>query len=94
MLNQAKFSCYFAGQDRLWRITNCWMQYYDVHTWSNVACVKRSSTNLATKMEDTFRRTLQDDKVWTVQGHHAGNNEGFFDTIMRTDQEVMTSKYI
>eukprot|EP00536_Pseudo-nitzschia_multiseries_P019177 jgi/Psemu1/70718/estExt_Genemark1.C_40350001 len=53
------FTCYWAGQKRLWRITHgCWMRYYDIHTWANVACVNRRLVpKLAAKMEDVFRIT-------------------------------------
>jgi len=62
---QANMVCYWAGQDRLWRITECWMSYYDVHSWSNVACANRGLVpELAAKMEETFLRTLQDDTQW------------------------------
>jgi hypothetical protein len=37
MLDKKDFTCYFAGQQCLWRITEGWMLYYDVHAWSNVA---------------------------------------------------------
>eukprot|EP00553_Chaetoceros_curvisetus_P002540 CAMPEP_0204618092 /NCGR_PEP_ID=MMETSP0717-20131115/4852_1 /ASSEMBLY_ACC=CAM_ASM_000666 /TAXON_ID=230516 /ORGANISM="Chaetoceros curvisetus" /LENGTH=78 /DNA_ID=CAMNT_0051631753 /DNA_START=1 /DNA_END=237 /DNA_ORIENTATION=- len=41
------------------------MSYFDIHTWSNVACVNRSVEALASKMEDIFQRTLKEnDKVW------------------------------
>ncbi len=66
MLDEHNLTCYWAGKDQLWRITDCWMLYFDIHTWSNVACVSRSDSvqSLASKMEDTFQRTLKDDKVW------------------------------
>lgn len=58
-------TCYWAGVDRLWRITNCWMSYFDVHAWSNVACVNRRLVpSLATKMEEIFQRTLDDKQQW------------------------------
>jgi len=66
-LNQHEFTCYWAGIDRLWRITNCWMVYYDIGTWSNIACVSRSLVPLlAKKMESIFQKTLlETDEVWT-----------------------------
>jgi len=55
------FTCYWAGQKRLWRITGCWMRYYDIHTWANVACVNRRLVpKLAANMEAVFRTTLSE----------------------------------
>ena len=55
----ADMTCYWAGIDRLWRITNCWMAYFDVHVSSNVACVNRRLVpSMASKMEELFEHTL------------------------------------
>ncbi|VEU39331.1 unnamed protein product [Pseudo-nitzschia multistriata] len=63
-LDQISMTCYWAGTRRLWRITGCWMRYYDIHTWSNVACVNRNLVpKLAAKMEDVFRATLGDSAI-------------------------------
>mmetsp|Transcript_20369 Transcript_20369/g.56670 ORF Transcript_20369/g.56670 Transcript_20369/m.56670 type:complete len:285 (-) Transcript_20369:60-914(-) len=63
--NKLSFTCYWAGEKRLWRITDCWMMYYDVHMWSNVACVNRKRVpKLADKMEAVFRATLDEDIVY------------------------------
>jgi FkbM family methyltransferase len=56
------FVCYWAGNDKLWRITDCWLGHYDrSKTWSNVACV---STTLAPllldRMEDQFQSTMRE----------------------------------
>mmetsp|Transcript_21794 Transcript_21794/g.48875 ORF Transcript_21794/g.48875 Transcript_21794/m.48875 type:complete len:408 (-) Transcript_21794:259-1482(-) len=62
--DELSFTCYWAGEKRLWRITGCWMRYYDIHTWSNVACVNRKlAPRLAEKMESVFRKTLSEDTV-------------------------------
>eukprot|EP00978_Attheya_sp_CCMP212_P011920 scaffold29623_cov46-Attheya_sp.AAC.2 len=42
LLDDHDFTCYWAGVDRLWRLTDCWLSYYDMRTWSNVACVHHS----------------------------------------------------
>lgn len=64
MLDEVGMSCYFSGIDKLWRITDCWLPFYDLRYWSNVACVSRQLVpDLATKMEDTFQRTLRDDTL-------------------------------
>ena len=59
-LDEFGFTCYWAGTDRLWRIDeSCWLDHYDFHTWSNVACVNRIlQPEVAKNMEDTFLRTL------------------------------------
>lgn len=56
------FTCYWAGfDDTIWRITGCWLDHYDVHFWSNVACVSRNFREVrevAEDMERLFRDTL------------------------------------
>lgn len=52
------FTCYWAGKNRLWRITNCMnssiKELYEYKSWSNVACVHQRETELANIMETTF----------------------------------------
>ena len=55
--------CYWSGMDKLWRITGCWLEYFDAHYWSNVACVKKTNTVLADRMEDMFLRTLENESI-------------------------------
>jgi FkbM family methyltransferase len=60
-LHQQGFVCYWAGRGgKLWRITDCWMDYYDVaKQWSNVACVNLAlAPTLAMRMEGVFLKTL------------------------------------
>jgi hypothetical protein len=53
------FVCYYAGVGTLWRLTNCFQDYFNDHGWSNVACVsKRLDPVLAERMEATFQRQL------------------------------------
>jgi len=63
MLEDHHFACYWAGRKQLWRITHgCWVdEVYNEKVWSNVACINLDdhvSSSVATRMEDTFRRTL------------------------------------
>jgi hypothetical protein len=59
--NEYGFVCYYAGVDKLWRLTNCFQQYFNVHSWSNVACVNPTlNRHLATIMESMFQRQLSD----------------------------------
>jgi FkbM family methyltransferase len=59
LLDEDGFTCYWAGQDMLWRITDCWFDHYKLHFWSNIACVNRKQEKLAKLMEATFQATLQ-----------------------------------
>jgi FkbM family methyltransferase len=56
---ESSMVCYWTGIDKLWRITNCWMLYYDIHSWSNIACVNTKLVpKLALKMETIFQNTI------------------------------------
>jgi len=60
LLDVKGFTCYWAGKAQLWRITGCNFDYYQHwHGWSNVACVHRSNSLLAQRMEDMFIATLK-----------------------------------
>ena len=56
------FTCYWAGTEgHIWRITDCWLDYYDLHFWSNVACVNLNDPviePMARRMEQLFQETL------------------------------------
>jgi len=92
-LDELDFTCYWAGKQRLWRITGCWQLYFDIHAWSNVSCANRRRVPvLANKMEGVFQQTLS---------KHRGFRLPFLSTkrtpnqeAMSTDPEVMTSKYL
>jgi hypothetical protein len=63
MLKDLNFVCYWAGAyGHLWRITDCWLDHYERHGWSDVACVNiglSSTKNLASRMEEYFQATLK-----------------------------------
>eukprot|EP00521_Asterionellopsis_glacialis_P007065 CAMPEP_0195282080 /NCGR_PEP_ID=MMETSP0707-20130614/1120_1 /TAXON_ID=33640 /ORGANISM="Asterionellopsis glacialis, Strain CCMP134" /LENGTH=427 /DNA_ID=CAMNT_0040341031 /DNA_START=52 /DNA_END=1335 /DNA_ORIENTATION=+ len=61
MLDEKGFSCYWAGHNKLWRITGCWQDYYGRYSdWSNIACVHRErNQELGQIMEQTFEETLK-----------------------------------
>lgn len=62
--DQYNFTCYWAGQQKLWRITNCYLDYYDHRHWSNIACVSRTKVpKLAQNMEEIFLKTIQDNST-------------------------------
>ena len=60
---QFGFTCYWAGfNNTIWRITSCWLDHYESHCWSNIACVNRNFdavNDLAEDMEDLFMETLR-----------------------------------
>jgi FkbM family methyltransferase len=61
MLDEIGFTCYWAGKQQLWRVTGCWQLYFDVHTWSNLACANQKRVpRLAAKMENIFQMQLMD----------------------------------
>lgn len=64
-LNQFDFTCYWAGREKLWRLDeSCWLDHYEYHTWSNVACVNRKlNTAVAKNMEAVFQQTLMDEDI-------------------------------
>lgn len=57
------FTCYWAGfNNTIWRITNCWLDHYDKHIWSNIACVNRNFgevRGVAEDMENLFNETME-----------------------------------
>eukprot|EP00547_Thalassionema_nitzschioides_P007172 CAMPEP_0194218232 /NCGR_PEP_ID=MMETSP0156-20130528/23286_1 /TAXON_ID=33649 /ORGANISM="Thalassionema nitzschioides, Strain L26-B" /LENGTH=340 /DNA_ID=CAMNT_0038947513 /DNA_START=241 /DNA_END=1263 /DNA_ORIENTATION=- len=60
LLDGKGFTCYWAGKEKLWRITGCYHDYYNTFKgWSNVVCAHRSQHKLATKMETLFLKTLR-----------------------------------
>jgi len=59
LLDGKGFTCYWSGKKKLWRFNDCEFDIYkDWHGWSNIACVHRSQTSLAEKMEIIFLNTL------------------------------------
>eukprot|EP00581_Thalassiosira_minuscula_P010426 CAMPEP_0183710500 /NCGR_PEP_ID=MMETSP0737-20130205/6213_1 /TAXON_ID=385413 /ORGANISM="Thalassiosira miniscula, Strain CCMP1093" /LENGTH=440 /DNA_ID=CAMNT_0025938787 /DNA_START=54 /DNA_END=1376 /DNA_ORIENTATION=+ len=61
LLDGKGFTCYWASDNYLWRITQCYFDLYDSwKEWSNVVCVHRSNTKLLERMENNFLKTLAD----------------------------------
>ena len=60
MLDSKEYTCYFIGNDELWKITgSCFLDYYDIRMWSNVGCVHRLlAPDLYKNMEKLFKKTL------------------------------------
>lgn len=65
LLESNGFVCYWPGlAGNIWRITNCWLDHYKYHYWSNVACVNTklpSVAKMAFQMQEMFYQTLQRD---------------------------------
>ncbi len=60
LLDGKGFTCYWAGENRLWRISGCYFEHYNFfHDWSNVACVHRSQEILYDRMEKVFTNLLE-----------------------------------
>ena len=76
LYEDASMVCYWAGIEKLWRITNCWMLYYDIHSWSNIACVNTNLVpDLATNMETIFQNTISSPIV-TGKNNTGRNSQG------------------
>ena len=62
LLNRIGFTCYWARNNGLLlQVTNCWLQHYHVHAWSNVACINRNDRlmrSVAENMQERFLSTL------------------------------------
>ena len=57
LLDRVGFTCYWAGKNGLlWQITNCWLDQYHVHVWSNVACISRHDRQMRSVAEDMHKR--------------------------------------
>ena len=95
MLDDLDFTCYWAGIQKLWRITGCWQVYFDIHTWSNISCANRRRVPvLANKMEGVFQQTLKSKSLdirvdLDYKKYPAPNQEA-----ISTDPAVMTQKYL
>ena len=51
-----QFTCYWDGfNNTIWRITECWLDHYDIHFWSNVACVNRNAEEVREVAENMER---------------------------------------
>jgi len=59
LMRKLGHTCYFAGQDKLWRITDCWMKHYCFKSWARIACVNRVlAPETAETMEQLFLSTI------------------------------------
>lgn len=75
MLDEYGFTCYWAGNDVLYRINGCWHKHYNIHHLANVACVHRKQHHLAEIMENKFLRTLTQTQKFS--------SEAYVDPILR-----------
>jgi FkbM family methyltransferase len=83
-LKDAGFVCYWAGtHGHIWRITDCWLEYYNLKFWSNVACVNvrvKEAAPIAARMEDLFQETLDAGRKIHYLNRDTGNTDGGFRT--------------
>jgi FkbM family methyltransferase len=58
-LEEQGFVCYYAGRQKLWRLTGCFQEFMNYHSWSNVACANGAlDPELAAQMEAVFMQTI------------------------------------
>lgn len=58
-LDEKSFACYWAGRQRLWRVSKCWQDHFGEQSWSNLVCAHRGrKPELARKMEVAFLRAM------------------------------------
>lgn len=50
-LRELGYVCFWAGKGKLYRITDCWNDSYNVKTWSNIACHHRDAKVLGLVMD-------------------------------------------
>ena len=81
LLREESFVCYWAGRaGNLWRLTDCWMDHYDLKFWSNVACVNlRRAPVLYSAMEGYFQQTLMADRAIRYHNATSANTDGRLD---------------
>lgn len=60
ILKKHRFVCYFAGSHgNLWRLTDCFLDHFDLRFWANVACVNIDlEPKLLERMELMYQATL------------------------------------
>jgi FkbM family methyltransferase len=88
-LKERGFVCYWAGSSgNLWRITDCWMDYYDIRFWSNVACVntrREAVQSMAARMEELFLETLSAGREIRYHNTSSANTDGKLDWGFETE---------
>lgn len=67
---KAGLVCYWSGSDSnqgLWRITDCWLDYYNTKHWARIVCVNTRHddvSELKNRMEANFLGTLKRDQTF------------------------------
>jgi hypothetical protein len=60
ILPEKGFVCYWSGNGKVWRITDCWLDHFAYPNWSRVSCVNaRKATPIMDRMEAIFQNTLK-----------------------------------
>lgn len=69
--------CYWAGTGgNLWRITDCWQNYYDVKVWANIACARATNHGLVRSMEEHFNKTLEQGRAIEYKNRSTAETDG------------------
>lgn len=63
MLAALSYDCYFEGNARVWRLTDCWDPLWELRFWSNVLCLKRG---------DIWHQIIEDSFVVSYEVAAAG----------------------
>lgn len=59
-MKRKHFVCYWAGDNKLWRITDCYQDHYENRFFANIVCVNvQMAPELAKHMEGIFLKTLE-----------------------------------
>lgn len=74
LLREQGLVCYWAGKKEadyaLWRITDCFVDYFDINHWAEISCVNNFHEDtkvLADRMEQKFLETLKKDHTFPGQ---------------------------
>ena len=59
MLNNRRFTCYWVGNNEVWRISDCIQKQNTQNFWSNIGCAHRTiAPQILKNMEKLFEETL------------------------------------
>lgn len=74
------FVCYWAGSHgNIWRITDCFLDYYNLQFWSNVGCVNQRDplmVPMLRQMEEMFDKTLSFRDKISYKNPKSANSNG------------------
>jgi hypothetical protein len=60
LFNSKGFVRYFPDfNGDIWRITDCWQDFYDIHSWSNLACFNDKIPEAAALNREDFENAIK-----------------------------------